>query len=85
MKALIVSVASGVMLFSASVSAADENRDSITAELQAQVAEISEEAMQNVKQSVSESIEEWVIEFMPDLKLAETQTETSEKKNKQTQ
>lgn len=85
MKALIVSVASGVMLFSASVSAADDNRDSITAELQAQIAEMSEEAMKSVKQSVSESIEEWVIEFMPDLKLAETQTETSEQKNKQTQ
>ncbi|AAV82759.1 hypothetical protein V6D52_05255 [Idiomarina loihiensis] len=85
MKALIVSVVSGVMLFSASVSAADENRDSITAELQAQIAEISEEAMQSVKQSVSESIEEWVIEFLPDLKQAETQIDPSEQKNKQSQ
>ncbi|NWO03608.1 MAG: hypothetical protein HLX52_11795 [Idiomarinaceae bacterium] len=85
MKALIVSVASGVMLFSASVSAADENRDSITAELQAQIAEMSEEAMQSIKQSVSESIEEWVIEFMPDLQLAETETDASEQKNKQIQ
>lgn len=85
MKALIVSVASGVMLFSASVSAADENRDSITAELQAQIAEMSEEAMQNVKQSVSESIDEWVIEFLPNMQLAETQTDASEQKNKQIQ
>lgn len=85
MKALTVSVVSGVMLFSASVSAADENRDSITAELQAQIAEMSEEAMQSVKKSVAESIEEWTAEFFPALELAETQTKVSEQDSKQTQ
>jgi len=85
MKALIVSVASGVMLFSASVSAADDNRDSITAELQAQIAEMSEEGMQSVKQSVSDSIEQWTAEFFPTLELAKAQTKEPEQKNKQTQ
>ena len=67
MKALIVSVVSGVMLFSASASAADDNRDSIAAEIQAQIAEISEQGMETIKQSVSDSIQEWGLELFSSL------------------
>ncbi len=85
MKALIVSVVSGVMLFSASASAADDNRDSIAAEIQAQVAEISEQGMESIKQSVSDSIQEWGIELFSSLQLAETQSKASEEKSQKTQ
>jgi hypothetical protein len=85
MKALIVSVVSGVMLFSASASAADDNRDSIAAEIQAQIAEISEQGMESIKQSVSDSIQEWGIELFSSLQLAETLSKASEEKSQQTQ
>jgi hypothetical protein len=85
MKALIVSVVSGVMLFSASASAADDNRDSIAAEIQAQIAEISEQGMESIKQSVSDSIQEWGTELFSSLQLAETQSKASEEKSQQTQ
>ncbi|MGM0430328.1 MAG: hypothetical protein ACQEQ2_08550 [Pseudomonadota bacterium] len=85
MKALIVSVVSGVMLFSASASAADDNRDSIAAEIQAQIAEISEQGVESVKQSVSDSIEEWGVELFSSLQLAETQSKASEEKSQKTQ
>ncbi|MGM0629665.1 MAG: hypothetical protein ACQESI_00670 [Pseudomonadota bacterium] len=85
MKALIVSVVSGVMLFSASASATDDNRDSIAAEIQAQVAEISEQGMESIKQSVSDSIQEWGIELFSSLQLAETQSKASEEKSQKTQ
>ncbi|HAS15906.1 MULTISPECIES: hypothetical protein [Idiomarina] len=85
MKALIVSVVSGVMLFSASASAADDNRDSIAAEIQAQIAEISEQGMETIKQSVSDSIQEWGLELFSSLQLTETQSKASEEKSQQTQ
>ncbi|MGM0906492.1 MAG: hypothetical protein ACQEVQ_08190 [Pseudomonadota bacterium] len=85
MKALIVSVVSGVMLFSASASAADDNRGSIAAEIQAQIAEISEQGMESIKQSVSDSIQEWGVELFSSLQLAETEGKASEEKSQQTQ
>ena len=85
MKALIVSVVSGVMLFSASASAADDNRESIAAEIQAQIAEISEQGMETIKQSVSDSIQEWGLELFSSLQLTETQSKASEEKSQQTQ
>ena len=85
MKALIVSVVSGVMLFSASAPAADDNRDSIAAEIQAQIAEISEQGMETIKQSVSDSIQEWGLELFSSLQLTETQSKASEEKSQQTQ
>ncbi|RUO64812.1 hypothetical protein [Idiomarina ramblicola] len=85
MKALIVSVISGVMLFSASVSAADENRDSIAAELQAQIAEMSEESMQSIKQSAADSIQEWALELFSSLQLVEVQNKASEQESKKAQ
>ncbi|MDV6315867.1 hypothetical protein [Idiomarina sp. HP20-50] len=85
MKALIVSVVSGVMLFSASVSAADENRDSIAAEIQAQMAEMSEQGMQAIKASVTQSIEEWAAELFSNPQLAEVQTVPTEQDSKKTQ
>jgi len=85
MKALIVSVVSGVMLFSASVSAADENRDSIAAELKAQIAEMSEESMQSIKQSASDSIQQWALELFSSLQLAEMQNKASAQESQKTQ
>ncbi|MGM7319188.1 hypothetical protein [Idiomarina sp. ST10R2A5] len=85
MKALIVCVVSGVMLFSASASAADDNRNSIAAEIQAQIAEISEQGMETIKQSVSDSIQEWGLELFSSLQLTETQSKASEEKSQQTQ
>jgi hypothetical protein len=73
------------MLFSASASAADDNRDSIAAEIQAQIAEISEQGMESIKQSVSDSIQEWGIELFSSLQLAETLSKASEEKSQQTQ
>lgn len=85
MKALTVSVVSGVMLFSASVSAADENRDSIAAELKVQIAEMSEESMQSIKQSATDSIQEWALELFSSLQLAETQNKAPAQESKKTQ
>ncbi len=73
------------MLFSASASAADDNRDSIAAEIQAQIAEISEQGMETIKQSVSDSIQEWGLELFSSLQLTETQSKASEEKSQQTQ
>lgn len=84
MKALIVSVVSGVMLFSASVSAADENRESIAAEIQAQMAEMSEQGMKAIKKSVASSLEEWAIEFFSASEVAKTENTTPEQDDQQT-